>query len=31
MGIGERDGVYLCAVSDLSTGDLQQFAQLIEK
>ena len=31
MVVWERDGMYLCAVSDLSTGELQQFAQLIEK
>jgi anti-sigma factor RsiW len=31
MVIGEREGMYLCAVSDLSSGELQQFAQLIEK
>ena len=27
----ERGGMYLCAVSDLSSGELQQFAQLIQK
>jgi anti-sigma factor RsiW len=31
MVVWERDGMYLCAVSDLSTGELQQFAQLIDK
>jgi anti-sigma factor RsiW len=31
MVFWEHGGMYLCAVSDLSTGDLQQFAQLIEK
>jgi anti-sigma factor RsiW len=31
MVVWECDGMYLCAVSDLSTGELQQFAQLIEK
>jgi anti-sigma factor RsiW len=31
MVVWERDGMYLCAVSDLSTGELQQFVQLIEK
>ncbi len=31
MFFWERDGMYLCAVSDLSIGELQQFAQLIEK
>jgi anti-sigma factor RsiW len=27
----EHGGMYLCAVSDLSTNELQQFAQLLEK
>ena len=27
----ERGGMYLCAVSDLHAGELQRFAQLIEK
>ena len=31
MVVWERDGMYLCAVSDLSNGELQQFAQLIDK
>jgi len=31
MVFWERGGMYLCAVSDLSTNELQQFAQLIEK
>jgi hypothetical protein len=31
MVIGEREGMYLCPVSDLSPGELQQFAPLIEK
>jgi anti-sigma factor RsiW len=31
MVVWERDGMYLCAVSDLSAGELQQFAQLIDK
>jgi anti-sigma factor RsiW len=31
MVFWERSSMYLCAVSDLSTGELQQFAQLMEK
>jgi anti-sigma factor RsiW len=31
MVFWEHGGMYLCAVSDLSTNELQQFAQLIEK
>lgn len=31
MVFWERGGMYLCAVSDLSTSELQQFAQLLEK
>lgn len=31
MVFWERNSMYLCAVSDLSTGELQQFAQLMEK
>lgn len=31
MVFWERGGMYLCAVSDLSTNELQQFAHLIEK
>jgi anti-sigma factor RsiW len=31
MVFWERGGMYLCAVSDLHAGELQQFAQLIEK
>jgi anti-sigma factor RsiW len=31
MVFWERGGMYLCAVSDLNTGELQQFAQLLQK
>jgi hypothetical protein len=31
MVFWERGGMYLCAISDLSTNEFQQFAQLLEK